>query len=489
MALEPRTPVLVGSGQISQRPDDVADAVEALELMRRTVVEAAIDAGSPELLQRIDLVAVVYGAWNYPDPGRLLAEAVGSPGARTLLSYHGGNTPQSYVNAMAARIQAGDADVVAITGAEAIWSGRRRRRAGLADNRTASDLAEAPRFGADVPMSTEVEQARGLAAPVNHYPIFESAIRADRGRTNDEHRDVIAALWAGFNTVAATNPHAWSPTPMTPEEIRQPTAGNRMVGWPYTKAMNSNWDLDQGAGLILCSVAAAEAAGVPRDRWVFPLAGSDAHDTYAVTERRDLHSSPAIGAAGRMLTDLAGVEPAAADHVDVYSCFPSAVQVGVAELGLDPDRQLTVTGGLPFAGGPLNNYVTHSIATMARVLRDDPGSLGLVTANGGYLTKHALGLYSTEPPTDGFRWADAQAEADAAGSTPDDTGHVGTVTVEAATVMHGHEGPERGLAALRTAVGRTWGHSTDPETMAALMADDVHGRSGEVDAEGRLHLG
>jgi len=383
MTLDPRTPVVVGAAQISQRPDDLNDAVEAVELMRRTVVEAAIDADCPELLPRLDLVAVVYGAWKYPDPGRLIADAVGATSARTTMSFHGGNTPQSLVNAVARRIAAGELDVAAVTGAEAIWSGRRRRQAGLGDNRTEQDAPVAERFGADVPMSTEVEQRRGLEQPINHYPVFESAIRHARGRSNDEHRDALAELWAGFNEVAATNPYAWSPAPMTAAEIREPSATNRMVGWPYTKAMNSNWDLDQGASLILCSVAAAEAAGVPRDRWVFPLAGADAHDTYAVTERRDLHSSPAIGAAGRRLTELAGVAPADAHHVDVYSCFPSAVQVGADELGLDLGRRLTVTGGLPFAGGPLNNYVTHSIATMVGVLRGDPGSIGLITANGG----------------------------------------------------------------------------------------------------------
>ena len=488
MSLDPRTPVLVGAAQISQRPDDLDDAVEAVELMRRTVVEAAIDADMPELLRRLDLVAVVYGAWKYPDPGRLIADAVGSPQARSLMSFHGGNTPQSMVNAVARRIAAGELAVAAITGAEAIWSGRRRRQAGLGDNRTEQDAPTAERFGADVPMSTDVERARGLEQPINHYPIFESAIRADRGWTNDEHRDVISRLWAGFNTVAAANPHAWSPTPMTAAEIREASPANRMVGWPYTKAMNSNWDLDQGASLLLCSVAAAEAAGVPRDRWVFPLAGTDAHDTYTVTGRRDLHSSPAIAAAGRRLGELAGRAPAEADHVDIYSCFPSAVQVGVAELGLDLERQLTVTGGLPFAGGPLNNYVTHSIATMVGVLRNDPGSLGLITANGGYLTKHALGFYSTEPPADGFRWDDVQDEVDAAGSTVDDTGHVGAVTVEAATVMHDRSGPSRGLAALRTGRGRTWGWSTEATTMSELMADDIVGRTGTVDADGVLAL-
>ena len=169
-----------------------------------------------------------------------------------------------------------------------------------------------------------------------------------------------------------------------------------MVGFPYTKAMNSNWDLDQAAALILCSVAAAESLGIARDRWVFPWSGTDAHDTELFSERQDLHSSPAIRVAGRVALELAGRNVDDVAHVDLYSCFPSAVQIAAAELGLDEARPLTVTGGLPFAGGPLNNYVMHSIATMVDVARQHPGELCLCSANGGFVTKHAIGLYTTD---------------------------------------------------------------------------------------------
>ncbi len=491
MTLDPRTPVLVGVAQQGHRLADPSLGVEPVELMIRMVRAAADDAGAPGLLSKIDAVAVVFGAWRYPDPGRIIAEAVGSPGARTLLSYHGGNTPQSYVNAMAARLQAGELDVAVITGAESIWSRRRRRAQGLPDDATEQPEGTAPdeRFQGDVPMSSDFEKRRGLEAPINYYPIFESALRAARGESLDDHRTRIAALWAGFNSVAATNPEAWSPTPMTAAQIREATDDNRMIGFPYTKAMNSNWDLDQGTAMILCTAAAAEAAGIARDRWVFPWAGTDGHDTYLVSERRDLHSSPAIGACGARLFELCGRTADDAAHLDLYSCFPSAVQIGANELGIGLDRQLTVTGGLPFAGGPLNNYVSHSIVTMAEVLRSDAGTLGLVTANGGYVTKHALGFYSTEPLGRPFVADDVQAKIDAVPTTPVAEAHTGAVTIEGYTVMHDRTGPEKALAAVRTPDGaRTWGWSTDAETMASLLAAEGVGRSGELDAEGVLHL-
>ncbi len=486
--LDPRTPVIVGVAQRTHRPDDLADAMEPVALMQAVTVDAADDAGAPSLLSSLDAVAVVYGAWRYSDPGRLIAKGVGSPDATTLLSYHGGNTPQSYVNAMASRIANGDLDVAAIVGAETIWSRRRIKRAGLELTITdQTDVEPTERFQADVRMSTEFEASRGLDQPINFYPVFESAIRAANGETHDEHRARLGKLWAGFNQVAAQNEHAWTRTEMTAEAITSPDDGNRMVGYPYTKAMNSNWDLDQGAALIMCSAAAAEAAGVPRDRWVFPHAGTDAHDTYAVSNRRDLHSSPAIAEAGRRLFELTELGPDQLDHVDIYSCFPSAVQISSAALGLSLDRQLTQTGGLTFAGGPLNNYVTHSIATMVDTLRTDAGSVGLVTANGGYITKHALGIYSTEPPTKPFQHDDVQEAVDAIETTDLDESFAGEGVVEAYTVMHDRDGAEKLLAAVRTPAGaRTWANSTDEALMSEAMITELIGQSAHVDADGVL---
>ncbi len=490
MTLDPRTPVLVGVAQIKQHPKDVAEAVEAVKLMEYAVTAAAEDAGSTTLLHKVDAVAVVTGAWGYSDPGRIVATAIGSPGARTILSSNGGNSPQSLVNHLADRIQRGQLNVAVITGAETIWSRRKQRSAGLPRTLTEqTDVDPDEIFQTEVQMSTEFEMARGVEMPVNVYPVFESAFRHSRGESLDEHRDRLSILWAGFNRVAVDNPYAWLRNPMTAEEIREPGPTNRMVGFPYTKAMNSNWNLDQGAALLLCSVEAAEAAGVPRDRWVFPMAGTDAHDTYVVTNRRDLYSSPAINEAGRVLFELTTTAAADVDHVDVYSCFPSAVQVSATELGLGLDRQLTVTGGLTFAGGPLNNYVTHSIATMATVLREDAGSLGLVTANGGYLTKHSLGLYSTEPANHPFISRDVQEAVDRVVPTPGDEAFTGRGTIEGYTVMHDNEGPQRALAAVRTPAGaRTWANSTQAEVMTELLTVEGVGRGCTVHADGTFDI-
>ncbi|MEL7155212.1 MAG: acetyl-CoA acetyltransferase [Actinomycetota bacterium] len=491
MSIDPRTPVIVGVAQVKQRPDDLSEAVEAAALMEQVVRAAADDAGAPGLLAGLQYVGVVQGAWSYTDPARLVADALGATDATTAISANGGNTPQSFVNGLSARIAAGELDRAAIVGAETIWSRRRKKRAGMEVARTTqTDATPDEQFGDDVPMTTEFEMARGMEMPVNFYPMFDSAIRAARGETIDEHRDRLAELWARFNEVAVANPYSWFQTPMTAEEIRNPSPSNRMVGFPYTKSMNSNWDLDQGAAVILCSAEAAEAAGVDRSRWVFPWAGTDAHDTYAVSARRDLHSSPAIEAAGRRVFELAGVGADDVAHIDLYSCFPSAVQVGAAELGFGEDRQLTQTGGLTFAGGPLNNYVTHSIAAMVEVLRNDAGSVGLVSANGGFLTKHAIGLYATEPGPNPYRTEDVQETVDQVPSTPVEEDHAGPVTVEAYTVMHDADGAQAGLCALRTpGGGRTWGRVDDRTVAEEMTRTEMIGTAGQLDPAGALTLG
>jgi acetyl-CoA C-acetyltransferase len=303
---------------------------------------------------------------------------------------------------------------------------------------------------------------------------------------------LIADLWSRFSAVSTTNPHAWNPGYRSGADIANPTADNRIVAWPYTKLLCANSTTDQAAAVIVCSAEAAERAGVPRDRWVFPWSGADAHDHWYLSERADLHSSPALRIAGGAALQLAGVDLNDVAHLDLYACFPSAVQVAAAELGLrlDDPRGLTVTGGNTFAGAPGNNYGMHSIARMVEVLRADPASRGLVTGVGWYLTKHAVGIYSSEPPRSAFRRTVPQSEVDAIPGRKAGDGHVGAVTVESFTVRFDRSGePASAVLACLTANGeRTWGASADGNLLSALVSADVVGASGWLGEDGGLAL-
>ena len=494
MPLDPRTPVIVGVGQTLRRLESPAGASEPVEMMVDALRMAADDSGAgAALLARADSVRVIEVlSWRYANPALLVAERVGASPRQLVKSTTGGNSPQMVLNDAAAAVQRGDLDVVLITGAEAMNTRFMARRTKDWLEWTAQP-AETPApvvLGHDDAGTNDVEMASSLVMPTQVYPIFENALRAAAGEGVDEHQDKVARLWAGFSEVGARNPHAWTPTARSAEEIRTVTPDNRMIGFPYPKYMNSNLSTDQAAAVVLCSVEAARSLGIAEDRWVFPWAGADANDHWWVSERADLHSSPAIGACGRSVFGLAGRGVEDVAHVDLYSCFPSAVQIAAAELGLSLDRPLTVTGGLCFAGGPGNNYVTHSIASMADALRADPGTLGLVTALGWYVTKHSMGLYSTEPPPEGFRRESPQAEVDALprrGYTGD---HDGPVTVESFTVMHERDGsPSLGIVAcLLPDDRRAWGNVRDPGALTALMADDPIGTKAHRLADGTLEL-
>ncbi|MHB8220484.1 MAG: acetyl-CoA acetyltransferase [Acidimicrobiales bacterium] len=516
MILDPRTPVLVGVGQVTNRPDPgvaVDERPDPVALMVRALEAAAEDCdGTPpggpasvgrRLLQRAgSLRTMGILTWRIPNPGLAVAAALGIEPAEQVLTAVGGNMPQTLLHDTARTIARGDLDVAVIAGAECAYTQHAARRSpgGQALHWPTQPDATTPRplaFGEDRSPATDQEAARGILLPIHAYPLLENALRGANGWTLGEHRARFGGLWSRFSDVAAQNQYAWLPRARTPDEITRPGPGNRPVAFPYPKLCTANLQVDQGAALICCSVEAARAAGVPEERWVFPLSGTDGHDHWFLSERPRLDRSPAIRLAGQRALALAEVGIDDIDAVDLYSCFPCAVQISATELGLapdDPSRPLTVTGGLTFAGGPGNNYTTHGIATMVTRLRDAPGTVGLVTGLGWYATKHAVGIYASRPPAhgggDGFRWEDVQGVVDAEPTCPVDTGATGPVTVETYTVVYDRDGaPERGIFACRTAAGaRTWAGSTDGAALAEIAVGEGIGRTGTLDAAGVVDL-
>jgi acetyl-CoA C-acetyltransferase len=340
---------------------------------------------------------------------------------------------------------------------------------------------------------TALERAASLDRPVRVFPLFANALRAASGRSIEEDAVLVSEMWARFSEVAAMNPYAWSPKARTAEEIRTVSPDNRMVGFPYPKLQMANDRVDQGAAFIMCSLDAARSAGVPDERMIFPISGADANDHWFLTHRMDLCSSPAIRAAARRALSLANLTIDDVAHIDLYSCFPCAVQIAAGEIGLpvdDPGRALTITGGLGFAGGPGNNYASHSIATMATKLRSEPGN-GLVTGLGWYSTKHSIGLWSSTPPSDRFHSESVQDEVDALPQrAPAPNGEGAEGTIETYTVMVERSGePGLGIVALLTADGaRAWGNITDADTLSWLMTDDGCGHRARIRPDGRVEV-
>jgi acetyl-CoA C-acetyltransferase len=470
------TPVLVGISHLEQRFQNFAAAKEPVELMIDAVKAAAEDAGSNELLNATS-VRVIKGIWGYQNPAKAVAQAIGCPNAQTALSPFGGNFVQSVLNVSALDIQSGAHDVIILTGAEC---GNTQAKAAKASHDLGwAELPGTPdlQIGEEKDMRHDAERAIRLGRPIQIYPIMETALRSELGMGVDEHMRHISELWAGFSAVAANNPNAWIRDAKTAEEIRTISTINRPVSFPYPKFLNSNSAVDQAAALILCSEEKAQALGIAREKWIYPWAGSDAQDHFHFSTRDNLHSSPAIRLAGKKCLEMSDMNVDDIDLVDVYSCFPVAVQIASRELGLDTSKPLTVTGGLTWAGGPLNNYVMHSIVRMAQLLREKPGQKGMITANGGYITKHAFGTYSIDRPEQPFQHANLQDQVDALPKREVVMDNTGQGVVEGYSVMYGSKGLDKAFVATRLPDGRrAWGTSNDAEVLQSMTTEEFVGR-------------
>lgn len=519
MALDGRTPVVVGVGQVTSRSDASASPRTApaiawlegrphpFELMARAIEAAARDCTGRSLLDRAGSLAVVGGlGWRAANPGLLLAERVGIEPSEHVLSATGGTMPVSLLHRAARLISSGALGVAVVVGGECLYTSDAARAAGVRRRDLGwpvqDESVPGPElWGTDREPATPAEVACGITLPIYAYPLLENAWRGAHGLSIHEHRARLGRLWASFSAVAASNPCAWLTRPLEPEEIAREGPDNRMVAFPYTKLLTANLRVDQAAAFICCSVDEARAAGVPKDRWIFPLAGAEANDHWFLSDRPRLWESPALRSAGRRAFELAGTGPIDVGPIDLYSCFPSVVQMAAAELGMAERLErtegggdgLTVTGGLTFAGGPGNNYATHAVAAMVDRLREAPDETGLVTGLGWYATKHAVALLSGRPPLHGgapYRWDDVQATVDLLPRCTTDPAATGPVTVETYTVVYGRDGaPERAICACRTAEGtRTWATIVGRGELEAAASEELLGREGVVWPAARLTL-
>ena len=480
-------PVLVGVGQILQRVEDPRESAEPLAMMVAALKQAGEDSGAPSLLQRADSIYVTRGLWGYGDPGREIARRLGARPDETVGTPYGGNFSQACVIDAARQIQAGRRGIVLVTGAENGRSAGQAQRLGVELHPTEAPGVPDRKLAEDKPIFHEAELARGMNSASDVFAVIESAIRFARRETLEAHAARIAALWAGFSAVACGNPNAWIRKPYTAEEIRRASPDNPMISYPYTRLMNANARVDMAAGLLLCSLETARNAGVPEEKLVFLHAATEANDSGFLSTRAEFQRSPAVRMAGARALELAGKTIEEIDHFDLYSCFPSSVQVAATELAIPEGRPLTVTGGLTFGGGPLNSYGLHAVARMAEVVREGRGSIGLVHGNGGWLAKHAIGIYCAEPPKHGFRYENLQKQVDAFALREALVDWDGPVTLEAYTVAHQKGLPRIAHAACLTDDGRrTWGTLADPDMLRAMMNEEFCGRRGRIDGRGGL---
>ncbi|MEP5568463.1 MAG: acetyl-CoA acetyltransferase [Halioglobus sp.] len=489
------TPIIVGVGQQTWREPDASRT--PIDAITEVSALALTDAGSGGVKEAIDAVATVRfvadtdpgtGALFPRNPGKHAAQRLGISNATFYQGVIGGNTPQYLVNHFADKLVKGEHSAVLISGAELLATMFSAFKTGGDISAWAGEQEPEPTtLGVERDGLNDTEKQYSLYEPINTYPLFESSLRRHLGRSHEEHQAILAELCSGMSRVAAENPVAWSPKALTAQEISTVSEKNRYIGYPYTKAMNPVLAVDMGAAVVMTTVGKARELGIDPRQWIYVRGGIDVNDTWHISERPCLHESPAIRLAWRRLCDETGIDLDTVTDFDIYSCFPSAVEVACNEIGLsisDP-RGVTVTGGLPYMGGPGNNYSLHAIAAMTARLRERGNGHGLVTANGLYLTKHSLGLYSTEPSGTEWKALDSgvlQQQVDNLPTLSIATDPVGAATAEAFTVSFDRNGPKQGIVIAKNDAGdRILAYTpSDAEILKQLLDEDVAGRAGQV---------
>jgi acetyl-CoA C-acetyltransferase len=476
---DPRTPCIIGVGRRTWRGPE--DAPEPLAMWEHVAHAAADDAHTrtANVLEQLDSLQVVYcQTWQYDDAPQRLAERLDADPKHRFYSGIGGTTPQQLVNATADRMLDGELDLALITSAEALATQRAYKKRGERASYSFKPDEKRP-FPWEAPMHP-AELAHEVFQAWLTFALFDNARRARLGTPLAEYRDDIGRMMAPMTRIAAGNPDAWFRVERGADELVTETETNRMVGYPYTKYVVSIMDVDMAAALLLATHERADDLGVPHERRIYLRGRAYAADPTYVAEHRDMTRSPGMRAASTSALQQAGITVDDVAHLDLYSCFASSLHFAQDALNLTPTdtRSLTVTGGLPYHGGPGSGYLTHSIATMVDRLRADPGSFGMVSGVGMHMTKHVFGVYSSIPG------ALAPEAPEAPETTHDDEVAItvtydGQATVCAYSVVHGRDGaPEWGLLVCDLPDGtRAYAKLLDAEELAAAERTELVGRA------------
>lgn len=400
-------------------PTDLTGAASHADMAGRAALAALRDAGIEA--DHVDTVACVRTfsdsspAYACPFGGpdkfpRAVAARIGATPKHAVYDVLGGQSPQALVGEFAQSLIAGEADVVVIAGGEALANMRSAQRSGVTldwSEKHEGEWEDRGLFSGPMIVS-QTELAHGLLDAMSYYGFMETARRMKAGRSVAAHRKYMAELIAPLSNVASDNPYSMFDRVFSSADIATPTADNRPLISPFLKYMVAKDGVNQGAAVVMTTVARARALGVPEAKWVYLRGHADGQENLML-DRTALGRSVAMDVIIDAALSAATVTPQEIDHADIYSCFPCVVDQAATALDRK-NRPMTLTGGLPFFGGPGNNYTMHGICEAVTTCRAAPGSLGLAHGNGGWMSKQAVGVYSTE-------WRDGDVFADKAAIT------------------------------------------------------------------------
>lgn len=477
-------PVLVGVGVVHQRHDDPRQALEPIQLMLAAIRAAAKDAGNTEMLSRIDVISVPRGMWSYSNPAGWLAETLGAY-PKTVLGEIG-VLQQTLIGDACNRIAGGEAEIVVVAGGEAKYRQLRASILGAEVDELMTGDEPDELLQPDAELWSPIEAAAGLGMPVGYYALMESALRAKLGESVEGNQSILAELYARFSAVAVRNEDAWDRQPYSAKDIMSGDGNNRMLAFPYTKRHNSQWNVDQASALIFCSEKVAQSLGLDQAKWVYPLASTESNHMVNTAQRADIAACPGARIAAKAALEHAGLGVDDMDFLELYSCFPSAVRSFAHELDVPLSRELTVTGGMPFGGGPLNNFVLQATAKLAQCIRAQGSGRGLISSVSGMNTKQGFGLWSAKPEAE-FQFVDVSKQV---ASESEERVLIeprpGEALVRAITVLFDRGEPQRAVAIVEYGDERSVVSSDQPAVIERVMSEECVGRRITVSSSGQF---
>ncbi len=483
-SVEPSTPVMIGWASVSRREPEHSAAPEAVALMIEAARSMLPSPLSDNVLRAVDWIGATDGLTTYADPGRIVAEAIGAPGAHTVFAKVG-VMQQTLLSEACRRVQAGTSRLALVVGAEAKYRDVRASAAGEVAAITAQPDGTVPdeTLVPETELVLRAEIDAGLFGAPGFYALLDSEWRAAHGRGLDAHRDEIARLYRRFTEIASMNPHAVRPHVRSAAWLREHSDDNPMVAFPYTKQMVSTWTVDRGSALLFASAGTASRLGIPRSEWLFPAVAVESNHVVPVAAR----TRPSQPAAMRIMADavrrVAELDTADIEILDLYSPMPVAVIAAAEGLDVPAGRDLTVTGGMSFAGGPFNSYVFDALVAAAQRLRGGEGEHALVSSVSGLYTKQGLMVLAAQPPRRPFTVVDVtDAVARAEPALPVAEIAEGQGTIVASTVIFVGNEAERAIVVVDLDTGeRTVAYSHDAAVIAGFLTEDAVGRPISVD--------
>lgn len=505
---ESRIPILVGCGQITQKEEDPNEALSPIELTAKACFEAAKDTGLGELfLNKLDTIVLIRSfsdtSWRfkcpfgeYSNPSLSLARKINAENVNNLIyTFPGGNMPQWSINRIFELITKGEIKTALLAGGEALYTQKNAQRKGIELNWN-EDLGNSYKeWGIKKRGWSDIEDNHGMKGAIFAYPLIENAIRGKENRTIKQHNIEMGNILEKFAEVAKNNPLADRRQGYSAKEISDVNEQNPYIGFPYTKLMNANAFIDQSSAIIMTTVKHAKELGINRNKWVYLHGCADTYDHWYLSDRINYYSSPAMKIACNEALKMANCAINDIDFLDIYSCFPSAIKIACDEMNIDinTNKDLTVTGGLPYFGGPGNNYVTHSISEIMHKVRNNIGAKGLVTANGNYITKQSVGIYSSEQPSKMFTPTNpslyqAKINKDKGPSFIEEAN--GNAYIETYTVINDREGPSFSILFGRLNDGSRFIANTpnDKDLLLDMMTNDYLNIRGKVECKDNINI-